>query len=141
MTVHDREGEVVLSVGEESRRLTPATAAALRTALGDAVADRRDFVHTVGERRPDGSYVVHRRGADSAGNSVVFDSFAALRRLYERLPAHADAAAVGEAADVTGSRRHLLVRHFAEHPAFPCHLTSRSPLRVTAEDGRPAAED
>lgn len=68
-----------------------------------------------------------RRGADSAGNAKVFHSFDEVRRLYGRLPAEFTAADV-ERTGITGSRRHMLVRHFAEHPAFDCRITSRNPL-------------
>ena len=105
------------------------TAERIRTAIGEALAGRREFRRTTGEHRPDGSYVVSRRGVDSPGNRTVFDSFGDLHRLYERLPGQFDAAAVGTVAgDVTGSRRHMVLRHLAEHPAFDCELTSRSPL-------------
>jgi hypothetical protein len=81
--------------------------------------------------------VVSRANADSAGNAKQFDSFRAIERLYDRLPDRFDATAVGEAAAagdavaVSGTRRHLLVRHFAEHPAFDCELVAEQPL--TAE--------
>jgi hypothetical protein len=57
----------------------------------------------------------------------VFESFAALRRAYDRLPAEFTAADV-EQTGVTGGRRHMLVHHFAEHPAFDCELVKRQPL-------------
>lgn len=72
---------------------------------------------------------MRRRGADSAGNAKVFDDFQALSRLYERLPGTFDADDVGRTG-ITGSRRHMLVRHLAEHPAFDCTVTNRSPLRA-----------
>jgi hypothetical protein len=59
----------------------------------------------------------------------VFSEFAAVERLFERLPDRFDADAVGRTG-ITGSRRHMLVRHFAEHPAFDCEIASRSPLRA-----------
>ncbi|UPV74138.1 hypothetical protein M0R89_16560 [Halorussus limi] len=71
-----------------------------------------------------------RRGADSAGNSKVFESFEALRRMFDRLPDEFSADDVGRTG-ITGSRRHMLVRHFAEHPSFDCTITRRNPL--TAE--------
>lgn len=105
------------------------TAERLRTAIGETLAGRRAFRRTTGEHRPDGSYVVSRRGVDSPGNRAVFDSFDEFRRLYERLPGQFDAAAVGTVAgNVTGSRRHMVLRHLVEHPAFDCELTSRRPL-------------
>ena len=89
--------------------------------------------------REDGSYVVSRRGADSAGNAKVFESFEHLRRLYGRLPDEFAAEDVGRAA-ITGSRRHMLVRHFAEHPEFDCTIASRNPLAVEKCEGEPAED-
>ncbi len=120
---------VRLRVGGETRRLSRETARELRSALGDALTDAREFVHTVGRHREDGSYVVERRGADSAGHRKVFDSFAACRRLYESLPA-TFAATDLDAPGVSGGRRHMLAWHFAEHPAFDCSLGGRQPLTV-----------
>ncbi len=71
--------------------------------------------------------MVSRRTANSAGHSKVFESFRALERLYEGLPTEFTAADV-EQSGLTGGRRHILVRHFAEHPAFDCELTSQQPL-------------
>jgi hypothetical protein len=93
-------------------------------------------VRTVGTHREDGSYVVERRGADSAGHRKVFESFAALRRLYDRLSAEFTAAEV-ERSGLTGGRRHVLVRHFAEHPAFDCELVKRQPLTAEKTDEAP----
>ena len=57
----------------------------------------------------------------------MFDSFAALERLYEGLPREFTAGDV--AGDgLTGSRRHVLVHHLVEHPAFDCELASLQPL-------------
>ncbi|MFB6107894.1 MAG: hypothetical protein ABEJ82_03510 [Haloplanus sp.] len=112
--------------------MSRADAAALQTAIGDALTERREFFRTAGEHREDGSYVVSRRGADSSGNEKVFRDFEAVRRLYDRLPGEFDAEAVGRTG-ITGSRRHLLMRHFAEHPAFDCRIESRSPLRVAKD--------
>jgi hypothetical protein len=114
-------------VGEESHRLSEETARALRAALGEALARRREFTHTVGEHRPDGSYVVARRRAESTGHRKVFDSLDALEALYEDLPREFTAEDV-EAAGLSGGRRHLVVRHFAEHPGFDCALVARQPL-------------
>lgn len=55
--------------------------------------------------------------------------------MYERLPAEFTADDVGRTG-ITGSRRHMMVRHFAEHPAFECSITRRNPLtarKVTSE--------
>jgi hypothetical protein len=107
--------------------------AALRDELAAALTDRREFVHTVGVRREDGAYVVERANADSAGHRKVFDSFEACRRLYDRLPDRATAEDVS-ATGVTGGRRHMLLWHFAEHPAFDCELAARQPLTVAKRD-------
>ena len=104
-------------------------ALALREAIGDAVDRTETFVRTTGRHRSDGTYVVARRGADSEGNAKVFDSFAALERLFERLPAQFTAEDV-EGEGITGSRRHMVVRHVAEHPTFDCEIVRRSPLTV-----------
>ena len=109
--------------------LSREDASALQDAIGDALTRRREFFRTVGEHREDGSYEVSRRSADSSGNAKVFDSFDEVRRLYERLPTEFTAQDVGRTG-ITGSRRHMLVRHFAEHPAFDCEITSRNPLTV-----------
>ena len=59
----------------------------------------------------------------------MFERFTALERLYRRLPDEFTAEEVGRSG-LTGGRRHMLVRHFAEHPAFDCELVSRQPLTV-----------
>jgi len=123
-----------VTVDGNSCELSRADAARLQEAIGDALTQRREFLRTAGEHREDGSYVVERRGADSAGNAKVFESFEHLRRLYERLPDEFDADDVGTTG-ITGSRRHMLVRHFAEHPAFDCSITSRNPLAAAKADG------
>jgi hypothetical protein len=115
-------------------RLDRQVARALRDQLTEAVAGRREFCDTIGVQRPDGSYVVARRRADSAGHRKVFDQFAALRRLYADLPERFGAEDVSTAG-VTGGRRHLLVRHFAEHPAFDCELAARQPLTARKTGG------
>ena len=102
----------------------------MQDAVGDALTQRREFFRTAGIHREDGTYEVARRGADSAGNSKVFESFEALGRLFDRLPTEFSADEVSRTG-ITGSRRHMLVRHFAEHPAFDCDITRRNPL--TAE--------
>jgi hypothetical protein len=119
-----------------THELTREEATELRGKIDDALTTRREFLHTAGEYRDDGGYVVSRRGADSAGNSKVFESFDQVRRLYERLPTEFTADAVSRSG-ITGSRRHMLVRHYAEHPAFECTIARRSPLTVrkTTADG------
>lgn len=150
---NDRAGESVevaqtpagvqVQVGGESRTLSRAAARDLRAALGDALTDRHEFVHTVGYHREDGAYVVERRGADSSGHRKVFDSFDACRRLFDDLP---DEFAAGDldAPGVSGGRRHMLAWHFVEHPAFECELAGRQPLSVSKPPtgtGTPAVEE
>ena len=101
----------------------------LRRRVGDALTERREFFRTAGEHREDGSYVVARRGAQSSGNRKVFESFRAVERLYERLPETFTAADLSRTG-LTDGRRHLVLRHFVEHPGFDCELTSRQPLTV-----------
>lgn len=125
--------EVVVVIDGHEHRLSPPVARALAAAVGDALVERREFLHTSGEHRDDGGYVVARRSADSAGNAKVFDSFDSIRRLYDRLPETFAADDVGRTG-ITGSRRHMLARHFAEHPAFDCEITRRSPLTVAKRD-------
>ncbi|WP_245698869.1 DUF7528 family protein [Halopelagius longus] len=107
-------------------------AADLQEAIGAAITEKREFFRTAGEYRDDGCYVVSRRGADSTGNAKVFDDFENLVRLYDRLPAEFTAADVGRTG-ITGSRRHMLVRHFGEHPAFDCRISCRNPLTAVKE--------
>ncbi|GAA0266950.1 hypothetical protein LT974_10095 [Halobacterium noricense] len=110
--------------------LSREDAAELRDSLDDALTARETFVNTVGVHRADGSYVVERRGADSSGNRKVFDSFDALERLCQRLPAEFTADDLS-ASGLTAGRRHMVLWHLAEHPAFDVSLASRQPL--TAE--------
>ncbi|WP_224450139.1 DUF7528 family protein [Haloprofundus salilacus] len=118
--------------------MSRADAAKLQDTIGNALTEKREFFRTAGEYRDDGSYVVSRRGADSAGNAKVFESFEALRRLYDRLPREFTAEDVGRTG-ITGSRRHMLIRHFGEHPAFDCRIVHRNPL--TAEQTETDAAD
>jgi len=124
---------VALAVGAGACELTRAEARSLRDRLSAALTERRSFVRTDGVHREDGSYVVERRGADSAGHRKVFGGFEHLQRLYDRLPATFTAEEVGRSG-LTGGRRHMVVRHFAEHPAFDCELSSRQPLTVEKHD-------
>jgi hypothetical protein len=124
--------EVHLRLGDETHVLTHAEARSLRQRLGDALVRREEFLHTAGEHRPDGSYVVARRRADSAGNRKVFESVCALERLWERLPPEFTAEDLGRTG-LSGGRRHMVLRHLVEHPAFDCELVSEQPL--TARKG------
>ncbi|MFC4360006.1 hypothetical protein ACFO0N_18820 [Halobium salinum] len=129
------DGEsILLTVDGTEHELSRADAAGLQEALGTALTEKREFFRTAGEYREDGSYVVSRRGADSTGNAKVFDSFDALRRLFGRLPEEFTAEAVGRSG-ITGSRRHMVLQHFAEHPAFDCEISHRNPMtaRKTGE--------
>ncbi|WP_368408747.1 DUF7528 family protein [Haloarchaeobius amylolyticus] len=140
MSVTAERGSVVVELGDQRRELTREEAIALQERIGDAIVDRTEYFRTAGAHRADGAYEVTRRAADSAGNTKVFDSFAALERLYERLPDEFGAEAVGRTG-ITGSRRHLLVRHLAEHPAFDCEITCRRPLTATKAGDEPEAEE
>nr|WP_233265153.1 hypothetical protein [Halomarina oriensis] len=55
----------------------------------------------------------------------MFDSSEDLRATFEALP---DRFVADDVTRVSGSRRHLLVRFFAEAPAFDCVLVSENPL-------------
>jgi len=131
---------VVVTVDGVDHELSRAAASRLAEALQDALTAREAFLRTAGHHRADGAYVVSRRGAESAGNRKVFDSFDRLERLYERLPGEFDADDVGRTG-ITGSRRHMVVRHLAEHPAFDCEAVSRNPLRVRKEEATGADGD
>lgn len=134
VAVESEDGAVRLTVDGETYRLPREAALALRESVGDALERRLELFRTVGQYRRDGSYAVARRSADTPGNEQVFDSFEALRSLFDSLPAEFGAEAVGDAG-ITGSRRHLIVRHFAEHPRFDCRLIGERPLRAEkAED-------
>ncbi len=128
---------ILLRIGDRTCELSRADAAELQDSIGTALTEKREFFRTAGEHRDDGSYVVSRRSAESAGNAKVFESFESLRRLYDRLPREFTAEDVGRTG-ITGSRRHMLIRHFGEHPAFDCRITRRNPLtaeRVDADAG------
>ncbi len=125
-------GTLVLDTGTETRELTRSEARQLRTALSDALTERREFVRTAGTYREDGAYVVERRGVESAGHRKVFESIDECRCLYDRLPEEFTADDVRHAG-VTGGRRHMLVWHFVEHDAFDCELVSRQPLTARKE--------
>jgi len=105
----------------------------LRDELEDALTAREEFLNTACERRLDGSFVVERRGAESAGHRKVFDSFQAVSRLFDRLPGEFTADDLS-ATGLTGGRRHMVLWFLVEHPAFACSLSSRQPL-TAAKDG------
>ena len=138
-TATDDHTSIELTIGDDQYVLARDDAAELQAVVGDALTERREFFRTAGEYREDGSYEVSRRCADSAGNAKVFRSFDQLRRLYERLPEAFDADDVGRTG-ITGSRRHMIVRHVVEHPAFDCEMASRKPLRAEKTDTDAAEE-
>jgi len=124
------DGESIqITIDGQTHELSREAAREMQSAIGDAMTQKREFLHTAGEHREDGKYVVSRRSADSAGNTKVFEDFGNLERLFERLPAEFTADEVSRSG-ITGSRRHMLVRHFAEHPAFDCAIAHRNPLTV-----------
>ena len=130
VSVETDGASIRVSVDGDSIEIPRSEAAQLGDTLQDVSRSRETFFRTACEHRDDGTYLVERRNADSTGNSTVFASFDEAKRLFDRLPEQFGADALGRAG-YTGSRRHMLVRHFVEHPAFPCALTSRNPL--TAE--------
>lgn len=132
VTVTTDSDSILVDVDGRTCELSRDAAADLQEAIGDALTERREFFRTAGEYRTDGSYVVSRKAADSAGNAKVFDSFEELRRLYDRLPDEFSAEEVGRTG-ITGSRRHMLIRHLAEHPTFDCSITRRNPLTAEKE--------
>lgn len=124
----ERDGqELVVRLPDTTHVLTPTQARELHTTLGEKLTQTETFAHTTGEHRADGTYVVARRRADSAGHRKVFDSPAALFELYEQLPPEFTACDV-DTPGLSGGRRHMLVHHFTEHPAFDCGLVRRQPL-------------
>ncbi len=137
LTVTADSHGLLLAVGDETYELSRDDALELRDQLADAVTQTHEFVHTTCTHREDGSYVVERRGANSAGHRKVFDSFEACVRLFGRLPDEFTAEDVGRTG-LTGGRRHMLVWHYAEHPEFDCELVSRQPLTVAKRDGETA---
>ena len=139
MSVETNEESIIVEMNGAVHELSRSEASALQDAVGSALTEKREFFRTAGEHREDGRYVVSRRGADSAGNAKVFESFDAMERMFERLPPEFTADDVGRTG-ITGSRRHMLVRHFAEHPAFDCRITSRNPLTAEKAPGGTAAD-
>lgn len=124
----ERRGDrVALRVDGDELLLSRDDAEQLRDALDGALTARETFLNTSGEHRADGTYVVERRGADSAGNRKVFDSFDALQRLFDRLPPEFTAEDLS-ASGLTAGRRHMVLWHLVEHSAFDCELASRQPL-------------
>lgn len=122
-----------VTVGGETHVLDRLRAEKLRADLEDALQAQLEFVHTTGEHRRNGAYVVSRRGADSTGHRKVFPSFDHLERLYGRLPDTFTADDLTRSG-LTAGRRHMVLWHVVEHPEFDCDLTSRQPLTVEKRD-------
>lgn len=133
----ESDGDTVrVTVGGRTHVLDRARAEELRSELEDALEEQLAFVHTTGEHRRTGEYVVERRGAESAGHRKVFPSFDALQRLYDRLP-DAFTAEDLTRSGLTAGRRHMVLWHFVEHPGFECTLSSRQPLTVEKQPVEP----
>ena len=58
-----------------------------------------------------------------------------LEERYRTLPATFEAYDLDKSG-ISGGRRHLLVRFFAEHLAFPCELVARQPLTAHEDESR-----
>jgi hypothetical protein len=129
LAVEREEDAVQIRLNGSRYELSEHLAGRLREALGEALVHRREFLRTVGITRADGSYVVRRRAAESSGNAHVFENLNRLHGLFEGLPETFGAEAIGSAG-LTGSRRHMLLWHFVEHPEFACELRSRNPLEA-----------
>lgn len=117
----------MVTIDGDRHALAPEAARALVADIREALSDHTEFVHTACETRRDGRFVVARRRGTTAGTEVVFDSPEAVRALYDSLPGRFGASDVTR---VSGSRRHLLVRFFVEHPDYDCELVSSNPLAV-----------
>jgi len=130
------DADAILVPGDgTTHELSRGAARDIADIITDALSARREFLRTVGQHRADGGYVVARRGADSSGNRKAFDSFAALTWLHERLPKTFDDDV--DRTGINGSRRHMVVRHLAEQPAFECRTVSRNPLGVSRAGDSP----
>lgn len=119
----------MLTIAGERYTLPISVARHLYADLHDTLTERHQFVHTVSVQHPDGRYVIERRRAASTGNRIAFDSIEAIRECFVDLPDTFGATHV-ECDGITGSRRHLLVRHFAESPEFACGLVCENPLQA-----------
>ena len=60
--------------------------------------------------------------------------------MFHRLPEQFTAEDIGRTG-ITGSRRHMMVRHFAEHPSFACSIDSRNPLTVGKSEDHGSPSD
>lgn len=139
LSARRRGDRVAVTVDGHELLLSRDDADQLRASLADALTAREAFLNTAGEHRADGKYVVERRGADSAGNRKVFDSFDALRRLFERLPEEFTAEDLS-ATGLTAGRRHMVLWHLVEHPRFACELAARQPLTARKHAGATEVE-
>lgn len=131
-TTNRRGDTVTLELDGRALVLSVDDAEALKDSLEASLTASREFMHTSGTHRADGSYVVERRGADSAGNRKVFDSFEMLERLAARLPETVTAEDLSRVG-LTAGRRHMVLWHLVEHPAFPFELAGRQPLSATRQ--------
>lgn len=123
---------IELALPDRDVVLSEAEARRLYRQLGDALPRERTFVRTTGRHRSDGRYVVERRGAESAGQRKVFESFEELSDRYEALPNQFTASDLG-GSGLTGSRRHAVLWHLVEHPAFDCTLVGKQPLTASKQ--------
>lgn len=138
------DGDQVVVVSNEGRfTLSRTAAASLSDELEEALSQRQEFLHTACHHRPDGRYVVSRRGANSDGHRKVFDSRQALDRLVKRLPEEVTAEDLTRSG-LTDGRRHLVLRHVVEHPRWNYELVARQPLTaraVAGDEGRETERD
>lgn len=120
---------MILTIAGEEYTLPIPVARCLYADLHDTLTERSQFVHTISVRHPDGRYVIERRRAASTGNRIAFDSIEAIRECFLDLPDTFGATDI-DCDGITGSRRHLLVRHFAESSVFACELICENPLQA-----------
>ncbi|AGB16387.1 hypothetical protein Halru_1788 [Halovivax ruber XH-70] len=133
MIVDDRSSTLEVRVTGSVFELSESTARALYRALDDALPNEHEFCKTIGIHRDDGRYVVERRGATSSGHRKVFDSFDALGDRYASLPKTITASDL-DGPGLSGSRRHAVLWHLIEHPAFDCELDRKQPLTAVKRD-------
>lgn len=130
----DRRGDTVtLDVDGRQLVLSVTEAQDLQDELASALTASHEFLHTSGTHRTDGAYVVERRGADSAGNRKVFDSFTMLERMADRLPDTVTAEDLSQVG-LTAGRRHMVLWHLVEHPELPYTLDGRQPLTASKRE-------
>ncbi|ELZ07204.1 hypothetical protein C479_15512 [Halovivax asiaticus JCM 14624] len=64
----------------------------------------------------------------------MFDSFDALGDRYASLPKTITASDL-DGPGLSGSRRHAVLWHLIEHPAFDCELDRKQPLTAVKHNG------